>query len=559
MARRVIVAALCIIAISAFSSSQAGMNPNVKSTMHILQHGLHSCTKNLPVLNSCSDAVTNFNVVQDVDVFVAFYDFEGILAAEFGLDWPAEWGTGSMHMCSDLCVGVITSPGDGTLLAWNECEPWSGRPLLPFWEWLSPTGPGLITLLPNPVTGYKRVIDCADIPDRAADTLTYSARGGVLTGGDPPCGPGDHRCTIDGGPQAARGQIGVPVLISGANSSNLKGFSVCIKFDPGVFSVNPAVVDTVATAAAGSYTITVGSSDSTAQAGVVFSYECPPSIPPGFRPPDPSFIKFLLDVKPTAPLGSTVIEIADVGLSKNRMTACDGFTIQPVYINGTVEIVAEQFIRGDDDGDGELTISDPILSLCAQFGTSCELSCLDASDVDDDGGITISDPIYNLNAQFGYGQLPPAPFPGCGPDPTGDALDCTCYEQCMGCPAGLEASGRQLVQAEAADLWAGAPAGITVPVGVKVTGISLTAVPNPTKGASSVRYGVPLSAAVEIKVYNTSGQVVRTLVDQDQVVGRYEVLWDGRSDSGRAVPDGVYFCRASVGGSCETLKLAVLR
>jgi subtilisin family serine protease len=94
--------------------------------------------------------------------------------------------------------------------------------------------------------------------------------------------------------------------------------------------------------------------------------------------------------------------------------------------------VVEGFIRGDDDGDGELTISDPILGLCAQF-SGCSLTCLDASDCDDDGEITISDPIYNLDAQFGGGPRPPMPFPDCGTDPTADALDCVCHRFCMGC------------------------------------------------------------------------------------------------------------------------------
>ena len=50
---------------------------------------------------------------------------------------------------------------------------------------------------------------------------------------------------------------------------------------------------------------------------------------------------------------------------------------------------------------------------------------------DDSGVVDISDPIYNLTFQF-VGGIAPPPAPGeteCGPDPTGDDLDCAAYPQ----------------------------------------------------------------------------------------------------------------------------------
>jgi hypothetical protein len=104
---------------------------------------------------------------------------------------------------------------------------------------------------------------------------------------------------------------------------------------------------------------------------------------------------------------------------------CGGLTL------GYSEI-GRDFIRGDDDGDGEHTISDPILSLCGQFA-GCDLPCHEASDVDDDGEITIADPIRNLCTQFGDCGALPEPSPGCGRDETFDALSCDCHAACMGC------------------------------------------------------------------------------------------------------------------------------
>lgn len=97
---------------------------------------------------------------------------------------------------------------------------------------------------------------------------------------------------------------------------------------------------------------------------------------------------------------------------------------------------APRFIRGDDDGNGVIDIADPIFSLAYQFAGG-PATCPDALDTDDSGEVNISDPIYSLACQFSGGPAPPAPFPGCGEDPTEDSLDCASPPFCTG--AGLAA------------------------------------------------------------------------------------------------------------------------
>ena len=52
-----------------------------------------------------------------------------------------------------------------------------------------------------------------------------------------------------------------------------------------------------------------------------------------------------------------------------------------------------------------------------------------------------------------------------------------------------------------------------------------------------------LEFLVSLKIYNLSGQLVRTLVDKKQSPGFYTVQWDGRNENGERVPAGVYFYR----------------
>lgn len=92
-----------------------------------------------------------------------------------------------------------------------------------------------------------------------------------------------------------------------------------------------------------------------------------------------------------------------------------------------------EFARGDCNADGGMDIGDPITVLGFLFpvgGSSTTPGCADACDGNDDGLLDIADAIRILGALFSAGAPPPAPFPGCGADPSADALDCAAFSGC---------------------------------------------------------------------------------------------------------------------------------
>jgi hypothetical protein len=364
---------------------------------------------------------------------------------------------------------------------------------------------------------------------------------------------------IPEGPEAWAGQYEFIVPIAGSNACNIKGYSIAVKFDPAVFEPGSPPFDTTGTVASGTTIApTYAAADTSATFGVVYSAECPPQIAAGEHPPERPFVKLVLRVKPTAPTGPTRIEFVEVGSSGNRMAACSGESVIPVCYDGTVEIRPAGFIRGDDNGDGEITIDDPILSLCAQFA-GCELSCLDASDVDDDGEVTISDASYNLSAQFAFGPSPPEPFPGCGPDPTGDDLDCQCHGPCMAC-AGSPAepawsAGRRVDEPTAVgEGWQNGSG-----TGKPPAGISLSAGPNPSAEGALVEFTLPIGGPIRVELYDVAGRHVRTIARGEMPPGGYAIAWDGMDKAGMPVPNGVYFCSVTMRELSETVKLLVVR
>ncbi|MEE2857485.1 MAG: hypothetical protein VX949_08845, partial [Planctomycetota bacterium] len=96
----------------------------------------------------------------------------------------------------------------------------------------------------------------------------------------------------------------------------------------------------------------------------------------------------------------------------------------------TLEPAIGGFLRGDFNSDGGRNIADCV-SLLAGLFTGGPILCQDAGDANDDGSLNVADPVYQLAWLFSGGPALPAPDgPGCGSDPTADALDCASYDAC---------------------------------------------------------------------------------------------------------------------------------
>jgi hypothetical protein len=67
--------------------------------------------------------------------------------------------------------------------------------------------------------------------------------------------------------------------------------------------------------------------------------------------------------------------------------------------------------------------------------------------------------------------------------------------------------------------------------------------PNPFSGNTHISYQLTEPAFVEVKIYAMNGQIIRTLVQEQQQAGTYEVVWDGKINDNMALSSGIYFCR----------------
>ncbi|NOY59485.1 MAG: T9SS type A sorting domain-containing protein, partial [Calditrichaeota bacterium] len=65
--------------------------------------------------------------------------------------------------------------------------------------------------------------------------------------------------------------------------------------------------------------------------------------------------------------------------------------------------------------------------------------------------------------------------------------------------------------------------------------------PNPFNGETEIEFDLPQAGRVQIAVYNLMGQKIKTLVDQFQPAGFYQINWHGRDENDSAVSSGVYY------------------
>jgi len=73
----------------------------------------------------------------------------------------------------------------------------------------------------------------------------------------------------------------------------------------------------------------------------------------------------------------------------------------------------------------------------------------------------------------------------------------------------------------------------------------------------SLEFGEPIHTT--LKVYNILGQLVRTLADEEKGSGNYNIIWDGKDNSGKEVASGIYFYQLRKPNYTATKKMILLR
>ncbi len=82
--------------------------------------------------------------------------------------------------------------------------------------------------------------------------------------------------------------------------------------------------------------------------------------------------------------------------------------------------------------------------------------------------------------------------------------------------------------------------------------------PNPFNPSTTIQFDLIEANHVSLSIYNSAGQLVRTLVSGDYAPGAHKVVWDARDDSGQRVSSGLYVYTIRIGQQFTAQKKLLL-
>ena len=83
--------------------------------------------------------------------------------------------------------------------------------------------------------------------------------------------------------------------------------------------------------------------------------------------------------------------------------------------------------------------------------------------------------------------------------------------------------------------------------------------PNPFNPSTRITYSIPEQGHVSLKIYDVTGRLIRTIVEESKAPGTYTVDWNGLNDQGRNAATGTYFCRLVTAKQAITRKMLLTR
>ena len=78
--------------------------------------------------------------------------------------------------------------------------------------------------------------------------------------------------------------------------------------------------------------------------------------------------------------------------------------------------------------------------------------------------------------------------------------------------------------------------------------------PNPFNPSTKIDFTIPTQSKVKLTVYNSMGELVRTIIDKEIGQGQHSINFDGKNLS-----SGIYFYRLLAGDNITTRKMMLIK
>jgi mono/diheme cytochrome c family protein len=225
----------------------------------------------------------------------------------------------------------------------------------------------------------------------------------------------------------------------------------------------------------------------------------------------------------------------------NAGSGCGGCHTSPPFVEGTVEPNADRFLAGGEEFDLGFVKSHSS-NLTPDRETGLRMTV-------DQFIQTIKQGKHQQGPNEGRDLLPPMPWQVYKNMIDQDLQDMYAYLQTI--PA-----INNMVEDVHPDITA---VETSTPQRLPETYALKQNVPNPFNPQTTIAWQVPSDGRVTLSVYNTLGQLVRTLVSGNVKAGSYSTVWDGRDNTGRVVAGGIYLYTLEAGRYSETRRMTLLK
>lgn len=172
----VLVVALAVPCFAGQTRSYQTLEGGLKMMLHIQPHNAKQSCVNLPVFASRGEITRMVSGAGDYDVFTVIFDYgAGYTNVEYGLSWPAGWGSAATNHCGDLMIGGIVNPYDWISLSWTTCQ--TSPAISPVaWTWLNASSSGQVQFEYRPAPPEPAslgTIDC-EFQEVPAESIFYA-------------------------------------------------------------------------------------------------------------------------------------------------------------------------------------------------------------------------------------------------------------------------------------------------------------------------------------------------------------------------------------------------
>jgi hypothetical protein len=83
--------------------------------------------------------------------------------------------------------------------------------------------------------------------------------------------------------------------------------------------------------------------------------------------------------------------------------------------------------------------------------------------------------------------------------------------------------------------------------------------PNPFNPVTKIDFAVDKPGNVSVRVFNTRGELVKTITNQWYPQGSHTVTWDGKTQSGGRAASGIYYMQAKSNGATDVIKTVLAK